>query len=71
MIFSTSEYQFSHGRSPRGRGSWAFEFPGTDLPTFWTPGGTTYTEAKALVHKHAAAVKASQGTHIWQARVLS
>lgn len=23
--FHTSEYEFSHGASPRGRGSWAFE----------------------------------------------
>ncbi len=23
--FSSTEYQFSHGHTPRGRGSWAFE----------------------------------------------
>jgi hypothetical protein len=26
IMLSTTDYEFSHGRSPGGRGSWAFEF---------------------------------------------
>jgi hypothetical protein len=29
--FDSSEYKFSHGHSPRGRGSWAFEVSPTDV----------------------------------------
>ena len=41
---STTEYEFSHGRKPRGRGSWAFDL-GAIFPkaTLWFCG--TYTEA--------------------------
>lgn len=45
----TTDYQFAHGRMPRGRGGWAF-FMGSrhDMDTiFWTP-SMTYAEAKAL-----------------------
>jgi len=45
--FSTREFELSHGRSPKGRGSWAFEYDGQE-PVF-TPGGMTYLEAKAWV----------------------
>lgn len=40
---STSEYEFSHGHKPRGRGSWAFEIAGE---VTWIPGSRTYGEAK-------------------------
>lgn len=32
--FFTNEFEFSHGRMPRGRGSWAFEFPDDKAPWF-------------------------------------
>lgn len=34
-MLSTTQYEFSHGRSPRGHGGWAFSFPAQvfDMPT--------------------------------------
>jgi hypothetical protein len=48
--FNTTEFEFSHGFKPRGRGSWAFsptEFAhlNDDDYIFWAH-GCTYTEAK-------------------------
>jgi hypothetical protein len=45
--FNTVEFEFSHGRKPKGRGSWAFS--GTRNPriedVFFSP-SMTYSEAK-------------------------
>lgn len=43
MRFDTSEYEISHARQPRGRGSWAFFDEKGDL--HFTP-SMTFTEAK-------------------------
>lgn len=50
--FITTEFQFSHGHTPRGRGSWAFipadsYHPAKDYLdlAIWSP-SMTYTEAK-------------------------
>jgi len=55
--FDTRSYVRSHGREPRGTGSWAFEF-NDEAATHWVPGSRTYTEAKkyikALVLANAA-----------------
>lgn len=52
--FDTREYQFSHGRSPRGRGSWAFFFDRKcQGDAFWTQGSTTYAEAKKQARAEA------------------
>jgi len=51
MQVSTTEFEFSHGRKPRGRGHWAFYFGfrgivgGTVEPAF-APGEMTFTQAK-------------------------
>lgn len=45
--FHTAEYELSHGRKPRGRGSWAFYVDGDELPVF-SP-SMTYTDAKRWV----------------------
>lgn len=54
----TEGYQFAHRHAPRGRGSWAFAedytAPGDSPDIFWTPGSTTFTEAKRLAKKHFA-----------------
>lgn len=62
--FDTTEFEFSHGRAPRGRGMWAFagsrdprmpeEDPVTDPVTavFWTPLPCTFAEAKSLARLH-------------------
>ena len=39
--FSTREYEFSHGKMPKGWGYWGFTFEGHE---FWATG--TYAEAK-------------------------
>lgn len=54
--FNTREYEFSHGRAPRGRGSWAFAFtrnaPVSEV--IWAPSGT-YAEAKKFAREKAKA----------------
>ncbi len=63
---NTSAYEFSHGHSPRGRGSWAFAVtanPKSDV-IYWAkkliPGtasetsSLTYTEAKKAAQAHFA-----------------
>lgn len=58
ISFDTSEFQRSHLRTPRGRGSWAFTFgnrtPNNDLSdVLFSPSGT-FTEAKAWARIEAA-----------------
>lgn len=53
----TTEFEFSHGHAPRGRGSWAFLI-GSDEPT-WIPGSMTYGEAK----KQAIAIARERKVH--------
>jgi len=48
--FSTRKYQASHGKSPKGRGQWAFE-NSTGEMFFTTGGAVTYTDAKKQAHK--------------------
>lgn len=59
--FNTSEFQFSHGHTPKGRGSWVFKI---NDEMFWArdPQGCmsmTYGEAKKLARARAKAVGAS------------
>jgi len=42
--FSVNGYRFAHGKLPRGKGHWAFEFEGE---TYWFNG--TYTEGKKFM----------------------
>jgi len=44
---STRDYEFSHGKKPRGFGSWAFAFDGKDDvgSVWWAPAPSTYTAA--------------------------
>lgn len=46
--YSTSEYEFSHGRKPKGFGSWAFEVDLLDgsKPLVWWWNQSTLTNAK-------------------------
>lgn len=67
--FYTSEFVRSHNRTPRGRGSWAFRFEtllGEVVEDCWfTPGSTTYAEAKKLAAARVAqhcATRAFYGT---------
>jgi hypothetical protein len=41
---STTQYEFAHGRRPRGRGDWAFFFDGSSEP-FWVC-DVSYSEAR-------------------------
>lgn len=45
--FSTTEFQFSHSRLPKGRGSWAFESALWAGPKFYP--SSTYAEARKAV----------------------
>jgi len=62
VSFDTTEYEFSHGHTPRGRGGWAFRFltmdgavrneaevarsPHADPEVFWAPSPLLFGEAK-------------------------
>ena len=58
--FDTSEFEFSHGRAPRGRGSWAFSLvrdpdvtkslPADKTGVLFTP-SLTYGEAKMFARR--------------------
>jgi hypothetical protein len=50
--FSTSEFQFSHGKQPRGEGYWAFFFDRDSEPQFWSG---SYAEAKRQATAYAKA----------------
>lgn len=48
--FNTREYEFSHGKQPRGYGQWAFFFD-SDPEPFWATG--SYAEAKKMAKAYA------------------
>ncbi len=65
MTISTSNYEFTHGRKPRGKGSWAFQFfigrtdtiefaPRVDVRPM------SYRDAKAWAIRHAKAIGADR-----------
>jgi len=47
----TEQYEFSHGKKPRGDGRWAFYFDGETDPRFFDG---TYTEARDQAKSYAA-----------------
>jgi len=49
--FRTHEYEWSHGKQPRGYGYWAFSFPGTQADFFWFQG--SYSDAKKAAKDEA------------------
>lgn len=53
--FSTREFFRSHGKEPRGRGSWAFQVEDTTKVVF-SP-SMTFSEAKAWMRKQVAAAR--------------
>ena len=48
--FETHEFEFAHGRKPRGRGLWAFEIGGE---TFWAKGSVLFSQAKLQAAREA------------------
>ncbi len=54
--FNNSAYIRSHGRNPKGRGSWAFaDNPNPDTNTIvFSPGNMTLTEAKRWFRQYLA-----------------
>ena len=51
IYFNTREYEYEHGRQPKGYGMWAFFFEGYE---FWAHG--TYAEAKKQCIKHIKSI---------------
>ena len=51
--FDTTEYEFSHGRKPRGTGTWAFADAddGPDCEPYFIH-AASYTEAKTRAARH-------------------
>lgn len=62
ITFSTTAYEWTHGRAPKGRGSWAFGASrnATGDEIIWAPSLSTLTEAK----KFAAKVAAERGISV-------
>jgi hypothetical protein len=62
---NSREYEWSHGKKPRGFGSWAFQFvtiidkkPNLSVP-WWTPGGSsTFSDARKKAIERATELKA-------------
>jgi uncharacterized protein DUF2786 len=62
--FETCDFEFAHGRAPKGRGSWVFSvwrYPGYDR-CISVPGSTTYTEAKRWMRQACRAFGISDVT---------
>jgi hypothetical protein len=65
-FFSTNEYFFNHGKMPRGRGTWAFEFDFDKTPYF-APSSLLFTEAKrAAVHEACKRIQARIQRKEWR-----
>jgi len=62
--FSNSHYERSHGKAPRGRGSWAFE-KGDRI--WWASGFQTLVEAKKEITHILKAEGIPAGTTIFVA----
>ena len=56
----TSQFEFSHGRKPRGAGSWAFDF-GTrgNWQTRFAPGQMSFSKAKQWAMAQAVEMNVS------------
>ncbi len=61
MKISTTNYEFTHGRKPRGEGCWAFQFfQGRHDVIVFAPGYTMYRDAKAWAIRHAKVIGADR-----------
>jgi hypothetical protein len=60
---NTTEYELSHGKKPRGRGSWAFQ-NGNHPEPFWSSPYQLYTQALA------DACKLAMAKGEWRVKVL-
>lgn len=52
--FDTTAYQATYGRTPRGRGSWAFAFDRARDHYFFVNGQMTFGQAKRAASQTAA-----------------
>ncbi len=50
--FNTTKYVSSHGRKPRGCGSWAFDCPAISNSIIWAPITTNYSDAKRWMKEY-------------------
>jgi hypothetical protein len=53
ITVNTTQFEFSHGKAPKGRGSWAFKL-GARAELFWHNG--TFTEARKAAKAEARRV---------------
>ena len=63
MTFTTTKYEFAHGRKPKGRGAWYFDIlrtDGTVADTFWA--NDAYAGARKQAEVHARAIVGRHGT---------
>jgi hypothetical protein len=56
---NTIDFEFAHGKKPRGRGSWAFSFEGRNSAPVWIPGSMLYTDARKAAVVLARALRVS------------
>ncbi|HTB46628.1 MAG TPA: hypothetical protein VK741_23625 [Acetobacteraceae bacterium] len=63
--FKTRQYQFAHGKQPRGFGYWAFTYGGDEGEALFAPHAMSLTDAKkwvAAVAREQAAASGFSGT---------
>jgi len=55
MEIETRQFEFAHGKKPRGIGQWAFRFNGPNSKTTseFAPGNLSYAEAKKWALRRA------------------
>ena len=46
MFVDTSKYQSSHGKAPKGKGTWAFQIGHNPANKFWSKANVSYSDAK-------------------------
>ena len=63
MTINTNEYEFTHGKAPRGKGCWAFKFYRMGMGlivTEFAPGEQTYGAARKWAIAYAAKIGADR-----------
>ena len=60
MEIETRQFEFAHGKKPRGVGQWAFRFngPNSNASTEFAPGTLSYAEGKKWARLRAKELRA-------------
>lgn len=64
--FNTTAYEFSHGHTPRGRGSWAFSIFRNPVAgqIYWATPNLTYRDAQAEARQYFSEFNGVQTVYV-------